>query len=117
MSKAAKGKAPIDQSEEIEERATDLDRLAHELYLSGARLSPITNQLWHFLSDPKLKDSRSFYRKIAKRALAWPDEPTCLKCGCTESNACEGGCSWTFLSKERNWGLCSACFEILAMEN
>jgi hypothetical protein len=41
-------------------------------------------------------------------------EPTCIKCGCTEYNACDEGCSWTFLNKKTNEGLCSACFEQLS---
>lgn len=40
-------------------------------------------------------------------------EPTCIKCGCTEDRACPEGCSWTFLNRKTNEGLCSACFEQL----
>jgi hypothetical protein len=37
-------------------------------------------------------------------------EPTCIKCGCTQFNACDEGCSWTFLNKKTNEGICSACW-------
>lgn len=40
-------------------------------------------------------------------------EPTCIRCGCTELNACRGGCAWTFLNQKTNEGICSACFELL----
>jgi hypothetical protein len=30
---------------------------------------------------------------------------TCSKCGCTDDNACEGGCSWV----DPEHTLCSAC--------
>lgn len=33
-------------------------------------------------------------------------EPTCRFCGCTESRACPGGCSW------HKPGYCSSCAEI-----
>ena len=98
----------------IEERATEVDRLAHALWLTGARLSFMNNPLSFFLTDSKLKTERQLYRRIARRAFQWPDEPTCLMCSCTEMNACEGGCSWLFMSKDNNWGVCSACFETLA---
>lgn len=32
-----------------------------------------------------------------------PKEQTCLICGCTDSKACEGGCSWAIP------GICSKC--------
>jgi hypothetical protein len=32
-----------------------------------------------------------------------PDEPSCCVCGCTQNDACEGGCSWVAAD------LCSAC--------
>lgn len=116
----------IAEIDDIEERASETDRLAHELYLTGERLSPLTNQLHHFVKptptrfpgvDKAIRDRRARYRRIAKRALAWPDEPVCIRCGCTEMHACEGGCSWIFLDEAKNRGLCSSCFEILALEN
>ncbi len=105
--------AEIDRIEEIEESATEVDRLAHALWLAGARLSFMNNSLSSFLAHPNRKADRQIYRRIAKRALAWPDEPTCLKCGCTEFRPCAGGCAWSFLSKEHNWGICSACLGAL----
>lgn len=40
-------------------------------------------------------------------------EPTCIRCGCTEFNACPEGCAWTFLNGGTNEGLCSSCFDHL----
>jgi hypothetical protein len=36
------------------------------------------------------------------------DIPTCRKCGCTDEEACEGGCSWVE-DPEGLGDLCSAC--------
>jgi len=50
--------------------------------------------------------------------LTAPLEPTCVECGCTESQACPGGCSWVELNKDTNEGLCSKCVvDIAARED
>jgi len=36
-------------------------------------------------------------------------EPYCTKCGCTESAACPGGCSWSTLDIVSGEGLCTRC--------
>jgi len=59
------------------------------------------------------KKLASVARVVAEMMTLIRLEPTCIKCGCTWDNACEGGCSWTFLNKKTNEGLCSACFENL----
>lgn len=38
-----------------------------------------------------------------------PIERTCRGCGCTDSHACPGGCSWVLLDIEEPSGICSAC--------
>lgn len=38
-----------------------------------------------------------------------PAEATCIECGCTESQACEGGCSWAVLEASIGYGVCSRC--------
>ncbi|MFJ4551065.1 hypothetical protein ACIP4X_17870 [Streptomyces sp. NPDC088817] len=35
------------------------------------------------------------------------DEPQCVRCGCTDSQACPGGCHW--VANRRDVPLCSAC--------
>lgn len=35
---------------------------------------------------------------------------TCCQCGCTDDNACDGGCSWV----DPEHTLCSACVDALA---
>jgi hypothetical protein len=37
-----------------------------------------------------------------------PDR-TCVHCGCTDSRACPGGCSWVVKHKLTNTGVCSSC--------
>jgi hypothetical protein len=41
--------------------------------------------------------------------LLVPTSGICMFCGCTDSAACEGGCSW--INDEQNW--CSACADSL----
>lgn len=36
-------------------------------------------------------------------------ERVCVRCGCTDSHACPGGCSWVVKHKHSNTGVCSAC--------
>ena len=33
----------------------------------------------------------------------------CIACGCTDDDACEGGCSWIAVGTDELAGLCSAC--------
>lgn len=34
---------------------------------------------------------------------------TCIGCGCTDTAACEGGCSWIAIGPGEVAGLCSSC--------
>jgi hypothetical protein len=34
---------------------------------------------------------------------------TCIGCGCTDEEACDGGCSWIAKSVSERAGLCSSC--------
>lgn len=34
-------------------------------------------------------------------------DATCLACGCTDSNACEEGCSWQYVCRIRQVGICN----------
>jgi hypothetical protein len=40
---------------------------------------------------------------IDRHAVAQAEEASCRECGCTEDEACDGGCSWV------EDDLCSAC--------
>ena len=46
---------------------------------------------------------------IGVHAIAMRPEHTCIHCGCTDSKACAGGCSWTVLNKHTPTGICSRC--------
>lgn len=37
----------------------------------------------------------------------WAREAACAGCGCTDSRACEGGCSWIHIDRDQGWGVCS----------
>jgi len=36
-------------------------------------------------------------------------EARCIICGCTDARACPGGCSWIWVDRRRQRGLCSLC--------
>ncbi len=36
-------------------------------------------------------------------------EAQCIVCGCTDSQACEGGCYWIEVNYALGKGLCSSC--------
>jgi len=38
-----------------------------------------------------------------------PTDRTCIYCGCTDSHACAGGCSWVITFEYGNAGVCSEC--------
>ena len=33
----------------------------------------------------------------------------CIGCGCTENDACPGGCYWTAVDRQTGFGMCSTC--------
>lgn len=37
------------------------------------------------------------------------DENVCIRCGCTDSSACAGGCAWRYVNHGAGFGICSAC--------
>jgi len=41
--------------------------------------------------------------------LETEEQATCVGCGCTDSNACPGGCSWTWVKRDEGRGWCAAC--------
>ena len=38
-------------------------------------------------------------------------EAKCIKCGCTDSQACPEGCSWKWVDRDTGRGLCTSCAE------
>jgi hypothetical protein len=40
------------------------------------------------------------------------EERVCIICGCTDSQACPGGCSWAVKYPDGNTGVCSQCYPI-----
>jgi ParB family chromosome partitioning protein len=41
--------------------------------------------------------------------IAPTDEAECVQCGCMDSMACEGGCSWLVVNRDERIGVCSSC--------
>jgi hypothetical protein len=58
-------------------------------------------------------ETRALYRKMARRALNSSRdgfmEAKCVKCGCTDSRACEDGCTWVVVNRLLGQGVCSTC--------
>lgn len=55
---------------------------------------------------------------IGEVCRAWMDllfivppsqESTCIGCGCTDNQACEGGCDWLAENRVTRRGVCSSC--------
>lgn len=42
--------------------------------------------------------------------LAYHGESVCVVCGCSDSRACPGGCSWTLQFAKTKTGVCSRCW-------
>lgn len=42
-----------------------------------------------------------------------PRNRTCRGCGCTDTRACIGGCSWVLIDVRFPTGICSACAQVL----
>lgn len=36
----------------------------------------------------------------------------CIGCGCTDDEACAGGCSWSLINEGARMGICSNCVEL-----
>jgi hypothetical protein len=62
------------------------------------------------------RDDTSIYTEIAAdvtalgadaASLVW--EAVCRVCGCSDSRACQGGCTWMELDRKNRTGLCSRC--------
>ena len=43
------------------------------------------------------------------RPLQPGDTARCIRCNCTDSQACAGGCSWVWRKRRKQIGLCTAC--------
>ncbi len=51
----------------------------------------------------------------APTAIPVPAEATCVRCRCSESNAClPAGCAWVWVDRDRNVGWCTGCEETMA---
>lgn len=53
------------------------------------------------------EDARLLREALGKSIGAEP--VSCVGCGCTEENACPGGCSWVAVDYESGVGICSRC--------
>lgn len=53
-------------------------------------------------------------RKLLK--ISDGGERVCVYCGCTDSKACPGGCSWILQHKPTLSGVCSSCWPVHAQE-
>jgi len=49
--------------------------------------------------------------RVKVPATSLRPEATCVYCGCTDSKACPGGCTWVELHQHTPTGVCSGCTE------
>ncbi len=66
------------------------------------------------LVDDELADAIAVFEKRIRDANPLLAEATCLGCGCTDSRACVGGCSWIVVNRELRQGICSSCADQLS---
>lgn len=60
----------------------------------------------------ELKATAQFFVDAANAANT--KDRTCAECGCTDSHACKGGCSWVVIHKATPTGVCSHCVKAYA---
>ena len=96
----------------------DIDTIAFAMYQRS-----VNPKATEASFDQLPKDTKTHYRNCARVAFAFrrhdqlPDENTCIKCGCTESRTCAGGCGWAFLNMQQRRGLCTACLDAIRQRN
>lgn len=74
---------------------------------------PESVTVWKSLSQAeKLEMARAIEIILNLRA----GERACCYCGCTDSKACKGGCSWIIKHKFTPTGICSACLGSMMKE-
>lgn len=83
--------------------ATQAKALVYEAIAQSARSLRNDGFVEEEISKKHRPMVRALLGRLAFDAWAEADQSACMVCGCTEDDACEGGCSWvaTFL--------CSAC--------
>jgi hypothetical protein len=53
---------------------------------------------------------RRFFSELLQRQVDPPPaEARCVGCGCTDSQACAGGCYWLEVNRRDGTGVCSSC--------
>jgi len=43
--------------------------------------------------------------------IVLPTDSQCIRCGCTDSQACPDGCSWAVVDRHTHQGICSNCVD------
>lgn len=98
--------------------------LVHQLKACGAPL-PEGRKSWDAMKGGELQAQllanaervgvpailKDLYEQKIVRALRQIDATTCtcIGCGCTYEDACEGGCSWVAVDHDDGIGVCSSC--------
>lgn len=61
----------------------------------------------------RLADEIPLSKKHITHIRTQTEEFICLGCGCTDSCACEEGCSWLAIDPNSGFGICSSCKQYL----
>lgn len=85
-----------------------LARLRKEVFGFGPKAQA---ELLELLARQPNAGNRRFMTYVAslRPKVAAAPERTCVYCGCTDSRACPGGCSWVVTWQYGHVGVCSAC--------
>lgn len=95
--------------ERTQNKALALFRILHGPGDGGGKvafhcINPSVQQGWFRLAKRFLALERR-----AASDLINNQERTCVYCGCTDGNACPGGCAWLEKHKATPTGVCSSC--------
>ena len=77
----------------------------HGTYLPGCRV----HLLEYLAAENKWRCRLPQTLIVTVPATSLRPEATCVYCGCTDSKACPGGCTWVELHQHTPTGVCSGC--------
>lgn len=92
---------------------TLLDKLGHrvDIFDHGTFAPPVPKQRPHTSVASNFTEPRTIEIHVADNSIPDVPERVCVHCGCSDHNACEGGCTWAVEHKHTMTGVCSRCVD------